>query len=332
MGIMTITATETRAERTDRASRQIGQLLLQGWTMLNETCLTPDCGCVVMGSRDGSRKTCVLCGDVNATPAPVPNGVQLRDVEEDEIAALVDREASRLRARIQDDESEVREMVPAPAAAPVRASPAQQDPSALMGTLMLQGWTMLGDVCGACNQVPLMRKNTELRCVACGPIRIAAPSAAPAATPPTTATTRAAAPTAAPAPALAPARSSVPPSSTAAPQPAPAAPATATPSSFTTYVSAFPGLDHTVNVAQDRIRALTDALAQTTDPRTILDTTAAIRGLMDLISATRSHQQLYFISAPPPMPVHFAPYPSAGAMATYPEAVAARGMAPDQRQ
>ncbi|KAJ3362825.1 hypothetical protein GGF32_005226 [Allomyces javanicus] len=329
MGIMTITATETRAERTDRASRQIGQLLLQGWTMLNETCLTPNCGCVIMGSRDGSRKTCVLCGDVNAAPAPIPNGVELRDVEEDEIAALVDREASRLRARIQDDENDVQEPAPAPAAAPVRAAPAQQDPSALMGTLMLQGWTMLGDVCGACNQVPLMRKNAELRCVACSPIRIAPPSVAPAAA----ATTRAAVPAAAPAPAPAPASSTTytapPSSSTAAPQPT-AAPsptaAPAAPSSFTTtYVSAFPSLDHTVNVAHDRIRVLTDALAQTTDPRTILDYNAAIRSLLDLVSATRSHQQLYFVSAPPPVPVHFAPYGYAGA-------AAAHGAMPGQRQ
>ncbi|KNE67028.1 hypothetical protein AMAG_12105 [Allomyces macrogynus ATCC 38327] len=304
--------------------------------MLNETCLTSNCGCVIMGSRDGSRKTCVLCGDVNAAPEAVPNGVQFRDVEEDEIAALVDREASRLRARIQDDESEVPESVPAAVAAPARATPAQQDPSALMGTLMLQGWTMLGDVCGACNQVPLMRKNTELRCVACGPIRIAAPSATPAVT-----TARAAAPVAAPTPAPAPAAAPAPP--TAAPvaassplptQPtaAPALTPTAPPSFTTTYVSAFPGLDHTVNVAHDRIRALTDTLAQTTDPRTILDTTTAIRGLMDLISVTRSHQQLYFVSAPPPRSVQFTPYASTGATTAYAEAMVASGTMSGQRQ
>ncbi|KAI9220514.1 hypothetical protein BC828DRAFT_383353 [Blastocladiella britannica] len=87
---------ESRTERMNRASSEMGRLLLSGWTMLNETCPTPTCGCVLMQSRvPPIRKLCPLCGDPSvaaassAAPVPVlaPTLVSLRPATVDSALA-----------------------------------------------------------------------------------------------------------------------------------------------------------------------------------------------------------------------------------------------------
>ncbi|ORZ29405.1 hypothetical protein BCR44DRAFT_69161 [Catenaria anguillulae PL171] len=195
-----MTVAESRQQRTDRASQAIGRLLLQAWAMLDETCPNPGCGCVIMQSPNRGRKTCVLCGDLPLavaplsaqapapTPMPVPvpavvdsaMNVDDQDEDEDKVQQDDDDEMNVQRQLVLETERQRARLLAASAGsagAPVLASPASTvasttvfEPSRLLGQRMLQGWTLLGDVCPRCTSVPLVSKDNVRECVACGPL------------------------------------------------------------------------------------------------------------------------------------------------------------------
>ncbi|KAI8918190.1 hypothetical protein DFJ77DRAFT_454701 [Powellomyces hirtus] len=65
-------AAERRREKGNQASKLLGQKMLAGWTMLEDTCPNPTCiGVPLMRSRQ-KQTICVMC---DGQPAPQPNGV-----------------------------------------------------------------------------------------------------------------------------------------------------------------------------------------------------------------------------------------------------------------
>ncbi|KAJ3088922.1 hypothetical protein HK102_007642 [Quaeritorhiza haematococci] len=52
---------QIRREQADRASKLLGQYLLQGWTMLNEACPRPSCYGVPLMRNKKNEKLCVIC-------------------------------------------------------------------------------------------------------------------------------------------------------------------------------------------------------------------------------------------------------------------------------
>ncbi|KAI9142513.1 hypothetical protein BKA69DRAFT_1066765 [Paraphysoderma sedebokerense] len=60
---------QSQERRVDRASREIGQYLLRGWTLTDEPCPSASCGVPLMRSRD-RQWLCVLCGSVPDPSAP----------------------------------------------------------------------------------------------------------------------------------------------------------------------------------------------------------------------------------------------------------------------
>ncbi|KAF8640012.1 hypothetical protein AX17_001256 [Amanita inopinata Kibby_2008] len=64
-----------RREQSDRASQEIGNRLLRGWTMLSDECPNPNCNGIPLvrppkaGGGKDIRKECVVCGTVYVDPS-----------------------------------------------------------------------------------------------------------------------------------------------------------------------------------------------------------------------------------------------------------------------
>lgn len=125
------------------ASANMGSLLLQGWTMLADSC--PVCGVPLM--RRDTETVCVNCSQSPAPPpppaaAPLPNGNGLHhsdssgdsDVDDGVVAA-----PPPLRQRLREGPTSV------PAAQ--RTEAAAEDATQLIADRMLQGWALLADHC-----------------------------------------------------------------------------------------------------------------------------------------------------------------------------------------
>ncbi|KAI9188284.1 hypothetical protein H9P43_002675 [Blastocladiella emersonii ATCC 22665] len=277
---------ETRQERTDRASREIGRLLLQGWCMLSESCPVRGCGCVLMQAPGQGRKMCVICGDASAAasapaPAPVaaaapamPNGIAHADNADDassdeDLERSLDEEIERQRRRLVAAHS-----APAPASqssvvAPTRL--AGPEPSQLIGQRMLQGWTLLNETCPQCDAVPLVGKGNDKECVSCGPAVLAAAEPTPVVS-----SGSARAPTPAPAPAPAPAARAASPVRFPAAAPAPVA------RSVVHLAEPTPALGQLAAVVDRKIAQLTARLDAADHVADIQQYTQALAGLVAL--------------------------------------------------
>jgi len=114
---------------TDEQSAKMGELLLQGWRMMEECCEYG--GCPYMEHPVNGRKFSVATG------------------------------------KYTDEEVEVVQQAPAAAASPitpiVQGQVSEEDMSAKMGELMLQGWVMLDEVCPITQAVPLMLNKASKR-------------------------------------------------------------------------------------------------------------------------------------------------------------------------
>lgn len=55
-------------ERRDKATKKIGEKLLQGWTMLNATCPKENCGIPLMGDKKDGHMWCLACDKRVVTP------------------------------------------------------------------------------------------------------------------------------------------------------------------------------------------------------------------------------------------------------------------------
>ncbi|KAL7748854.1 hypothetical protein RI367_005767 [Sorochytrium milnesiophthora] len=193
------TEQESYEQRRDRASREMGSYMLRGWTMTNEVCPIASCGCPLMRSRD-QEWICVLCGPMArqtaattaaaaVAAAALPATTTTRTVnsiasqeEADEVdlsheierqRALMREQERREREREQGHNEEQEEGVVVDSAeerhtTTSREQSRRDNASRLLSQKMLQGWTMLGDVCPTCEETPLVR-NTAQRalCVLC---------------------------------------------------------------------------------------------------------------------------------------------------------------------
>ncbi|KAK9728379.1 hypothetical protein K7432_001165 [Basidiobolus ranarum] len=137
----------------DHAANLIGNYLLKGWVLMDDTCSTPSCSVPLMRSKDNKIKFCVLCDDPEKQSksepkkSPLSNEVQNTSEQEDDTYSA-----------IKPDEAEKRRVQ-------------SQQASKLIGAKMLQGWAMMEDVCPneSCYGVPLIRSRQDkhLHCVIC---------------------------------------------------------------------------------------------------------------------------------------------------------------------
>jgi uncharacterized Zn finger protein (UPF0148 family) len=120
--------------------QRMSQALLSGWTMLAETCSS--CHYPLMRSRAGET-ICVNC--------PPGGGESDGEGQKEEGGADEDVEAARVA--IAESEERKRDV---------------NDVSQMLGSLLLQGHTMLAESCTDC-RVPLMRsRGGDTICVSCG--------------------------------------------------------------------------------------------------------------------------------------------------------------------
>ncbi|TPX45182.1 hypothetical protein SeLEV6574_g04023 [Synchytrium endobioticum] len=73
-------ADENRYELTNRATRLLGQRLLQGWTMLNEECPNPNCPGIPLCQNRQHHKYCVLCERTYVNEADLPLATASRQI------------------------------------------------------------------------------------------------------------------------------------------------------------------------------------------------------------------------------------------------------------
>ncbi|KAI9315199.1 hypothetical protein BX666DRAFT_1960234 [Dichotomocladium elegans] len=64
-----------RREQSSRASKLIGEKLLQRWTLLNEICSNPDCYAIPLMRDLSKRVICVVCGQIFAPEEQVASSV-----------------------------------------------------------------------------------------------------------------------------------------------------------------------------------------------------------------------------------------------------------------
>jgi len=160
---------------TSKVSAELGQKLLQGWTMLAESC--NDCNVPLMEKKKDQIIVCVGCkknfrrdveqGDKlqtsivpitnNVETKPnIPNNVETKSnipsvstptVDNKKVSAPVDTNRHILEL---NDEKKIK----------------TRQISQLMGDKLLEGWSLLGDTCPICNS-PLMKYANAMKCFTC---------------------------------------------------------------------------------------------------------------------------------------------------------------------
>lgn len=126
---------------SDECSERMGTLLMQGWTMLGETC--PITNAVpLMRDKNGRKYSVAL-------------DMYLDELDND------DEEYKEISADStkEEEEEEVEDIVVdnVKTETPKRTLRSSDECSAEIGTLLMQGWTMLGETCPVTNAVPLMQ-------------------------------------------------------------------------------------------------------------------------------------------------------------------------------
>jgi len=160
---------------TSKVSAELGQKLLQGWTMLAESC--NDCNVPLMEKKKDQIIVCVGCkknfrrdveqGDKlqtsivpitnNVETKPnIPNNVETKSnipsvstptVDNKKVSAPVD--TNRHILELNDEKKFKTRQI-----------------SQLMGDKLLEGWSLLGDTCPICNS-PLMKYANAMKCFTC---------------------------------------------------------------------------------------------------------------------------------------------------------------------
>ena len=126
-----------------QTSRSMGDLLLQGWCMLSDSCE----GCLVplMRSPSGDETVCCQCGTSTSRPSVPPKSPDVRELTPGGLrdAGEAGREPASCRRR-------------------------SVSPSTKLAERMLEGWNMLGSSCPIC-MTPLCEEKGSRRveCVSC---------------------------------------------------------------------------------------------------------------------------------------------------------------------
>jgi len=162
-----------------RKTKELGQKLLQGWTMLAESCPFEGCNVPLVEKKKDQTILCVSCG----------NCFKRQETEIGEIEMIaVTTQKPKVESTPLPDTKTTSSASPKPAAAPPSVSNAtsftdmiqfdqeawekkskkMNETTSKMGEKLLQGWAMLQESCPKCS-VPLMRdKEKRMICMSCG--------------------------------------------------------------------------------------------------------------------------------------------------------------------
>eukprot|EP00898_Chlorokybus_atmophyticus_P008121 jgi/Chlat1/830/Chrsp104S01173 len=162
----------------------LSQKLLEGWTMLAQSCPDQSCNVPLVQARSGSPVLCVSCGmswnrlaDIAATDAngDADDGEGAEEYKEDEvkyddIAQAFCAGEGAAGANANEIDAALPELTADEAAARDKARQRSDYISGQLASKLLQGWTLLNEHCPITNcQTPLVRNREKQRfCVGCG--------------------------------------------------------------------------------------------------------------------------------------------------------------------
>eukprot|EP01134_Creolimax_fragrantissima_P001858 CFRG1858T1 len=151
------------ASRTDKVSAKLGPALLAGDTMLSESCF--DCGTVLMRSQLSNRTYCVLCQD---------NKVDIVDGNSNDTARTGINPAPQTTSKLPSSFTQIPsetasdQEIDSPAEILRKRRDRKNQINDLIGSKMLEGFTMLSTYCPACTTVLLYdNKNRRTCCFGC---------------------------------------------------------------------------------------------------------------------------------------------------------------------
>jgi uncharacterized Zn finger protein (UPF0148 family) len=175
---------------TDESVEKLSTKLLQGWTMLSETCPLPKCSVPLMRNRSNTEISCVQC-ETHFTHdfKPMGGGDYSQTVVEEPATDVKGGSAEEAEYSTIDERYDEREM-PSKAAPPVEKIPrdlesnftassqqqgsqrgpkqgSKDDNCKGLAEKLLQGWTLTDQYCPNC-LTPLVRnREKKLLCVSC---------------------------------------------------------------------------------------------------------------------------------------------------------------------
>jgi uncharacterized Zn finger protein (UPF0148 family) len=156
----------------DLASSRLSELLLRGWVMCEDACINDQHSIPMMRSKQSSEQWCVICDEDKFREL----GIQFSEARKPPTTASISMQVDATTESTSTEPMQTDTELPAQ---PQRQRTDQI--SRLLGEKMLQGWTLLDDVCLAesCRGVPLMRNRQQQRvCVSCNAIYLTEAEAA----------------------------------------------------------------------------------------------------------------------------------------------------------
>lgn len=150
---------------------QLSRLMLEGWTMLAETCPREWCNMPLAKSRDGRVMCCACNADVVDSP-PAASGSASTSAGAGP-SGTAGSAAAASASTVGGDETPPPPADPAtpPAAGGVVAvHGSRQTVSAALGEKLLQGWTMLEQACATCGTPLLRSASGTVMCVQCASV------------------------------------------------------------------------------------------------------------------------------------------------------------------
>ncbi|KAH9482918.1 hypothetical protein JR316_0005018 [Psilocybe cubensis] len=162
-------------------SQALGDYMLRGWVLTDQSCPTPGCAVPLLRSPAGRTPITTICAKCDPTnPPSLPQGVVP--------ASSSNATTESQHSRSSTPPTELSEVPDSPLFVPIEESEetrrrrAQSDQaSSEIGKRLLKGWAMLGDECpnDTCYGVPLVRppksggeKDPRKECVICGNVYV----------------------------------------------------------------------------------------------------------------------------------------------------------------
>ncbi|KAF8913825.1 hypothetical protein CPB84DRAFT_1757649 [Gymnopilus junonius] len=163
-------------------SQALGDYMLKGWVLTDQSCTTPGCTVPLVRSPKGRTPITTICVRCNSRSSPAV------ELPANPVALSSDVSTESQHSRSSTPPTEFSEIPDSPTFIPLEESEqsrrrrAQSDQaSSEIGKKLLQGWAMLGDECPneTCYGVPLVRppkaggeKDPRKECVICGNIYV----------------------------------------------------------------------------------------------------------------------------------------------------------------
>ncbi|KAK6097427.1 hypothetical protein MT418_003045 [Batrachochytrium dendrobatidis] len=163
------------ADRRQEGSRRMGTYMLTGWVLMNDMCSNKGCNLPVFRNKERTKTVCCMCDDPHSPILPVisqPAASQLTN--KDSISMVHQAQDKQTSDSITLTEEEEMELLAAMDERHEVDRSTEQDreqserASDLIGQKMLQGWTLLQNVCRSCPGIPLVRnRQNQTLCVIC---------------------------------------------------------------------------------------------------------------------------------------------------------------------